>query len=121
MRADDCFAGLSSAQAVLIRSFVSGGFNSAAAETRERRNVTWKDVLTDSIPPPDKKPSDCLNQRCLERCLRGRMHHEALHPCISGSHRAALERLSNNPSLVSLIDQCWQIGYEAGCSPSDER
>jgi hypothetical protein len=74
MRADDCPAGLSSAQAVLIRNFVSGGFNSASAETRERRNLTWKDVLTDSIPLRDKKPSDCLNPRCFDRCLRERMH-----------------------------------------------
>jgi hypothetical protein len=119
MRADDCPAGLTSAQAVFIRSFVSGGFNTASAETRERRNLTWKDVLTDSIPPRDKKPSDCLNPHCLDRYPRERMHHEALHPFILGSHRVELERLANNHALVELIDQCWQIGYEAGCSLSN--
>jgi hypothetical protein len=69
----------------------------------------------------DKKPSDCLNPRCLDRHLREPIHHEALHPFILGSHRAALERLASNHALLELIDQCWQIGYKAGCSPCDER
>jgi hypothetical protein len=56
--------GLTQAQAVFIRSFVSAAFASGAWE-KDRPELTWKDVLTGSLR--DKKPSDCLNPNFLDQ------------------------------------------------------
>jgi hypothetical protein len=121
----NCPVGLTQAQAMSIRNFVSFGFNSG--RERPRPELTWKDVLMGSIPLRDKKPSDCLNPNFLDQ-----YPHEPLEsdetwyqifprPEKLVAHREALDRLADDHALLQLIDQCWQIGYEAGCSPSDER
>jgi hypothetical protein len=90
-RTDASALGLTPTQAASIRGFVTSGLNSGAAKIRDR------------LPQRDGKPSECLR----------------LNPYFFD--RDALERLAINHALAELIDQCWQIGYEAGRSLSNER
>jgi hypothetical protein len=123
----NCPVGLTQAQAESIRSFVSVAFNSGHEETRVRPDLTWKDVLMGSIPLRDKKPSNCLNPNFLDQYPHeplesdGTWYQILPRPEEAVAHREALDRLADDHALLQVIDQCWQIGYEAGRSLSDER
>ena len=118
--ADDCPPGLTPSQAELIRSFVWSGLYSGRWETRERREVRWRDVLTGPYPQWDKKPSECLTPNFLDQYPREPLEHETwyrlgfLRPEEVIANRDALLQLANDHALLELIDQCWQMGYEAG-------
>jgi hypothetical protein len=109
---DDC-PGLTTAQAQVIRGFVWYGLCSGAAET-----PSWKHALAGQLfRTRDRKPSDCLNPRLLDQYPREPLMDETWGlpgPEETIASRAALERLAKNRKLLGLIDECWQIGYEAG-------
>jgi hypothetical protein len=116
---ENCPAGLTAAQAELIRKFVWRGLNSGAWETRDRPTVTWKDELTGSIPQWDKRPSDCLNPHFLDKYPYEPLEQppyrwNVARPEEVVANREALDRLANNDAMLQLIDQIWQIGYDAG-------
>jgi len=99
---------------------------SGAWDTRNGYRVTWKDVLSGSLPPRDKRPSECLNLHFLDAYSHEPLDREILYPDALPrpeevlACRDVLERLAKDHELVELIDECWQIGYKAGCPLFDE-
>jgi hypothetical protein len=120
--AEGCPTGLTPTQAELIRSVVRNGLNAGAVDTKDRRAFTWKRALIGSLPARHKKPSECLKPHFLDQYIEP-LHDEKYelprHEEVI-ANREALEQLANNRDLVELIDQCWEIGYKAGCPLADD-
>jgi hypothetical protein len=129
----NCPAWLTPTQAEVVRAFTRTGVQSAQLELEHKSAFTWTNAFVGRFPPRYKKPSECLNQRCLRQCVSEPFQHPVIYPLGReevAANRAVLEQMANNPELlkqiadnrrlVELMDECWQIGYEAGCKDYQE-